>query len=112
MVPRDGTISSISAFFSSTIAAALVGTALEIKAELYSALPADNVLSLIPGSTAVLTPALTGIISIGDSATITQPLNIPVTAGTRLALVMSITSTGVELISLVTGTVNAGLGIS
>jgi BclB C-terminal domain-containing protein len=112
MVPRDGTITSLSAFFSVTVGLSVLGSDINVTAQLYSANPASNTLSLLPGSQVTLTPPLSGLISIGDVTMATQALNIPVTAGTRLALIISIDVTGVAIATTLIGTVSAGLAIA
>lgn len=60
-----------------------------------------------------LTPSLTGVISIGTllNGSLTG-LNIPVTAQTRLMLVLSATASGVNLINTIAGYASAGLSIN
>lgn len=110
--PRDGTITSISAYFSSTAALALVGSTATITAQLYQSTTLDNSFTIIPGATVTLAPAMTGIISIGTTSSgITTGLNIPVTAQTRLLLVYSATASGVSLNNTISGYASAGLSI-
>lgn len=112
-VPRNGTITSIAGFFSNTVALALVGTTINIQAQLYSAPEGSNNFSPVPGATVVLSPSLTGVLSIGTTASgQTTGLNIPVTAGTRLLLIYSASATGLSLINSVTGYVSAGVSIN
>ncbi|GGH34720.1 hypothetical protein GCM10007423_25800 [Dyadobacter endophyticus] len=111
-VPRNGTITSISGFFSNTVALALIGSTLTIQAELYAAPAGSNVFLPVPGAVVTLAPGLTGIASIGTTATgTTTGLSIPVLAGSRLLLVYSTTATGIGLINTVTGYASAGVGI-
>lgn len=111
-VPRDGTITSISAYFSNTVALALVGTTITITAQLFSSTTPDNTFTPVPGALVTLAPALTGIVSLGDTSNgITTGLAIPVTAETRLLLVFSATADGVTLINAVTGYASGGLTI-
>lgn len=112
MVPRDGVITALSAFYSVTTGLAIVGSTVNITAQLYSASPADNVLTAVPGSEVILTPGLSGIINIGDTASATAALNISVTAGTRLALVFSIDVSGIGIATTIIGTISAGVAIS
>jgi len=112
-VPRDGTITSISGFFSNTVALALLGTSITIQAQLFSAPEGSNSFSPVPGAVATLAPSLTGVVTIGTTATgQTSGLAIPVTAGTRLLLVYSATATGIALINTVTGYGSAGVAIN
>jgi BclB C-terminal domain-containing protein len=111
-VPRDGTITSISAYFSNTVALTLVGTTVTITAQLFSSDTPDNTFTAIPGAVVTLAPPLTGIIGLGAiSSGITTGLSIPVTAETRLLLVFSATADGVSLINAVTGYASGGVTI-
>jgi BclB C-terminal domain-containing protein len=111
-VPRNGTISSLSGFFSNTVALALIGTSLNIQAQLFSAPAGSNTFSPVPGAVVNLAPSLTGILGIGTTASgITTGLSIPVAAGSRLLLVYSTTAAGLGLLNTVTGYASAGVGI-
>jgi len=112
IMPTDGTLTSISAFFSSTSALALVGSTVTITAQLYYSapsssspfIPANNTFTPFPGAIVTLAPALTGISAIGSiSDGITSGLSIPITAGTRLLMVFSSTSAGLSLINTING---------
>jgi BclB C-terminal domain-containing protein len=108
-VPRSGVITSISGFFSTTVAASLIGTAITIKAQIYRS--NGNLFTPVPGATVNLNP-LTGFITIGSTVQgITSGLNVPVTAGERLLLVFSSTATGLNLINVMAGYASAGLSI-
>lgn len=112
-VPRDGTITSISGFYSNTVALALVGATVTVQAQLYSAPEGSNIFSPVPGALVALSPGLTGIVSIGTTASgQANGLSIPVTAGTRLLLVYSATATGISLLNTVTGYASAGVAIN
>ncbi len=111
-VPRDGTITSIAAFFSTTVALSLVGSTIEITAQLYSSPTPNNSFTAVPGAVVTLAPPLTNILAIGEiSNGISSGLAIPVTAGTRLLLLFSATATGISLINTVAGYASAGLTI-
>ncbi|MFC4775458.1 exosporium glycoprotein BclB-related protein [Paenibacillus sp. GCM10023252] len=111
-VPRDGTLTSMAATFSSTLALALVGTTVTITAQLYVSTATSNTFSPVPGALVTLTPSLTGIISLGDiSSGLVTGLTIPVTTGSRLLLVFSATATGVTLIQTVVGYASAGVSL-
>ena len=111
--PRDGTITSIAAYFSTAAALTLVGTTITITAQLFSSPTPDDTFTAVPGATVTLAPALTGIVAIGAvSNGITTGLAIPVTAQTRLLLVFSATAAGVTLINTVLGYASAGLTIN
>ncbi|WP_276567130.1 exosporium glycoprotein BclB-related protein, partial [Bacillus thuringiensis] len=112
-MPDEGIITSISAYFSTTVALALVGTTLTITAQLYSSTTPDNTFTPIPGAVVTLAPQLTGVVAVGTiSNGITTGLSIPVTAETRLLLVFSVTAEGVTLVNAVTGYASGGIRIS
>ena len=112
-VPRDGTITSISAFFSNTVALSLIGTSITINAQLYQSTAPGNTFTAIPGAVVTLGPPMTGIIALGTVANgITTGLAIPVTEQTRLLLVYSATADGLALINTVTGYASAGVAIN
>ncbi|GIO01521.1 hypothetical protein J5TS2_21890 [Brevibacillus halotolerans] len=111
-VPRDGIITSISAFFSTTLALTILGGSVTITAQLYSSPTPNNIFTPIPGAIVTLAPPLTGVISIGTiSNGITTGLAIPVTAQTRLLMVYSITSSGLTVATAVSGYASAGVTI-
>jgi BclB C-terminal domain-containing protein len=111
-VPRAGVITSLSAYFSTTVALGLVGSTVTITAQLYRSTTPDNSFTAVPGASVNLAPGLTGIIGIGTiSNGITSGLNIPVNAQDRLLLVFSSTATGLSLLNTVTGYASAGLSI-
>ncbi|MCI8608441.1 MAG: collagen-like repeat preface domain-containing protein, partial [Firmicutes bacterium] len=112
-VPRAGTITSFSAFFSTTASLSLIGSNVTVRAQIYQSTTPNNVFSPIAGTQLDLTPALSGVISIGTllNGTLTG-LNIPVTAQTRLMLVLSATASGLSLVNTVVGYASAGLSIN
>ncbi|WP_306472558.1 exosporium glycoprotein BclB-related protein [Bacillus wiedmannii] len=112
-MPDNGIITSISAYFSNTIAISLIGSTVTITAQLYSSTTPDNIFTPIPGTTVTLTPSLTGAITLGSiSNGITTGLNISVSTETRLLLVFSATATGLSLINTITGYASAGIKIN
>ena len=106
-VPRAGTITSISATFSSLVSATLVGTA-QITAQIYRAPAGSNVFS--PTTALVdLTPTLSTV-SVGTITSGTRNVTpVPVAAGDRLLMVFFVTSSG-GIVTL-TGNASAGLGM-
>lgn len=111
-MPRDGTITSVSAYFSTTVALALVGTTVTVQAQVYTSPTPDDTFTPVAGALVTLAPALTGILPIGTiSNGITTNLSIPVTAQTRVLVAFTITATGGSLINVVTGFASAGLAI-
>ncbi|PEF60391.1 bclB domain-containing protein [Bacillus cereus] len=112
-MPGDGTITTISAYFSTTAALSLVGTTVTIVAQLYSSATPDNTFTPIPGASVTLAPSLTGVLALGTiSSGITTGLSIPVTAETRLLLVFSATAAGLSLVNTITGYASGGIRIS
>lgn len=111
-MPRDGTITSLSVYFSSTTALALVGSTVTLNGQLYASPAPSNTFNPIQGASVTLAPALTGIISIGTiSNGIVTGLSIPVTAQTRVLFVGSATAVGVGTINTVDGYWSAGVTI-
>ena len=112
-VPRDGTITSFSAFFSTTAALSLVGSTVTVNAQIYQSATPNNVFAPIAGTLVNLAPSLSGVISVGTllNGALTG-LNIPVTAQTRLMLVFSATASGLSLVNTVVGYASAGLSIN
>ncbi|KMY52341.1 BclB domain-containing protein [Peribacillus loiseleuriae] len=113
--PRSGTITSVSAFFSTTVALSLLTSSVTVTAQLFrSAGPtANNTFTAIPGASVTLAPSLTGIIAIGDiSQGLTTGLTIPVSAGDRLLMVFSVAGTGITLLTTVAGYASAGITIN
>ncbi|MFJ8518498.1 exosporium glycoprotein BclB-related protein [Lysinibacillus xylanilyticus] len=106
-VPRDGTITSISASLSATVAVTLTGTA-TVRAQIYRAVAGSNVFS--PTTAFVdLAPALSTI-AVGTITFGTRNVTpVPVAAGDRLLMVFSITSSGI--VATVTGNASAGINI-
>jgi BclB C-terminal domain-containing protein len=111
-VPRNGAITSIAAFFSTTVGVLLDPTVTAtIQAQVWRSTSTSNFFTPIPGAVVTLAPALTGLVAIGTISSGTSTVNIPVTAGERLILVFSVTSPA-GLASVVTGVASAGIGIS
>jgi BclB C-terminal domain-containing protein len=112
-MPRDGTITSIAAYFSTTAALTLVGSTVTITAQLFSSTTPDNTFTAVPGALVTLAPPLTGVLALGTiSSGITTGLAIPVTAETRLLLVFSATVTaGLDIATTIAGYASAGLTI-
>ncbi|WRS28933.1 exosporium glycoprotein BclB-related protein [Oscillospiraceae bacterium MB08-C2-2] len=112
-VPRDGTITSLAAEFSLSLAATLVGSTVTVSAQLFSAPALSNSFSAVPGALVTLAPPYTGIVAVGaSSAGVTTGLSIPVTAGTRLMLVFAANVTaGIDIATTLTGFASAGVNI-
>lgn len=111
--PRDGTITSISARFSTTAALALVGTTGTLYAQLYTSSAGDNALTPVVGAQCTMTPALTGLVAIGNLSNCTATgLSIPVESGTTGVLVVSATATGISLVNTFTGYASVSLTVA
>ncbi|HTN44907.1 MAG TPA: exosporium glycoprotein BclB-related protein [Flavipsychrobacter sp.] len=111
-VPRAGTITSVYADFRATLGLNLIGSTVNVSAQLYSAPAGSNIFSPVSGTAVSLTPALTGIVSLGSlSEGSLTGLSIPVTAGTKLLLVYSATATGLSLINTVVGVTGGGVSV-
>lgn len=114
-VPRNGTITSISAFFDNLVELNTAVSSVTITVRLFSAPVGSETFTAIPGASVTLAPAITGILSSGGiSVGTNDALSIPVTTGTRLLLVYSATGTGTGLpvgLSLVAGSASAGVSI-
>lgn len=107
VVPRDGTITDFSAFFSVALGATLL-SAPTIRAKLFkSQSPTSNLFDEI--ATFDLSPTLNLIVTVGQTCTGHQSLNIPVTQGERLLVVFG---TSAALAVAVTGYASAGVAIS
>lgn len=112
-VPRAGTITSIAAFFSTTVALALVGTTITVTAQLYVSGAPDNIFAPIPGASVTLSPSLTGIVAVGTVLTgFTDGLAIPIAPEDRLLMVFTETSTGITLLTTVAGYASGGIAIA
>ena len=111
--PRDGTITSISARFSTTQALALVGTTGTITAQLYTSSAGDNTLTAVAGATCTMAPPLTGVLGIGTlTYCTTTGLSIAVTNQTTGVLVISATAAGLSLVNTFTGYASASLTVA
>ncbi|WP_243458288.1 exosporium glycoprotein BclB-related protein [Sporosarcina sp. Te-1] len=112
-MPRAGTITSISAYFSVTAGVSLALGSIRVRAQLYQSTTPNNIFTPIPGAFVELSPPISGTVSLGNiSNGITSNLNIGVTAQTRLLLVFSATSNGVSVATTLNGYASAGMGIN
>jgi BclB C-terminal domain-containing protein len=115
-VPRDGTITSIAAFFSTALALDLPTSTVTITAQLYSSPPPpDNIFTPIPGAIVTLTPSLTGALPLGTISEGAVDLLVPVlvTQRTRLLMVFSAQVTaGTPIATAILGYASAGVTIS
>ena len=105
---RDGVVTRMTARASTRTALSLVGTTVDLSAQLWSAPPSSNFFTPIPGAQVTLT-GYTGVIPIGSVLTgQTTGLSIPVTADTQLVMVISAQASGVSLVQNVTANVSTG----
>ncbi|MDM5433411.1 exosporium glycoprotein BclB-related protein [Bacillus hominis] len=112
-VPREGVITSIAAFFSTTVELDIgVGGSATIKAQLYESPGPNNIFTPIPGAVVTLGPPLSDGAIVGTIRNnITTGLEIPVTPQTRLLMVYSITTSGLTVAAAVVGYASAGINI-
>ena len=109
-VPRDGTITSVACFFSTTQALSLVGSTVTVTGQVYTSSTPDNIFYPVPGAIVTLAPALTGVIAIGTiSNGIVTGLSIPVTAQTRVMVVFTATASGLSLVNSIQGYASGGI---
>ncbi|WP_336635614.1 exosporium glycoprotein BclB-related protein [Lysinibacillus fusiformis] len=109
-VPRPGTITSIAATISATVALTLTGTA-TVRAQIYRAVQGSNVFS--PTAAFVdLTPALPlATLLAGAIASGNANVSVPVSTGDRLLMVFSITTSGATVLVTLAGNASAGITI-
>lgn len=109
-VPRTGSITGLSASFSATAVVTLVGST-TVTATIYRA-PAGSTTYTATAATVNLAPAFTGLISLGDTAFGSGSFApVPVATGDKLVMVYSITTAGVAVAQVLTGTASAGITI-
>ncbi len=112
-VPQNETITSMTAYFSTTTPLALVGTTVTLTAQLYESPAFSNTFDPVPGAVVVLVPPLTGIVSPGTvSNGIVTGLSIPVPAGTKLMTVITASASGTALIDIINGFGSVGISAS
>nr|WP_232843409.1 exosporium glycoprotein BclB-related protein [Sporosarcina beigongshangi] len=110
MVPRTGTLTSISAFFRSTVGLNLPLSTMTVHAEIYRAI-GDSSTFNATGVTVNL--AFPSTISIGTAVADTASgFSFNVNAGDRLLMVFSATASGINLVNTLTGEASAGLSIN
>jgi BclB C-terminal domain-containing protein len=106
-VPRPGTITSIAATFTITVALTLATTG-TVRAQIYRAPAGSDTFS--PTTAFVdLTPTLTPLLAVGTTLTGAAGAAVPVNTGDRLLMVFTLEGTLVA--GAVTGTASAGITI-
>ncbi len=111
-VPRNGSITAISASFTTLAAVNLLAATTSVTAQIYRA-PAGSTVFTATNARVTLTPPFTGAVAIGQTsygASDVPP--VPVAQGDRLLMVYSLTGTGITAVTAVTGTASAGITIS
>jgi BclB C-terminal domain-containing protein len=109
--PRAGTITAISANYSNVAALALGSDTADVTVQLYHAAAGTTTFSPLAGVAATI--PLTGTIVLGTAGSdLTTGLAVPVVAGDRYLLVASLTTTGIALVTTLSGYLSAGLAIS
>jgi BclB C-terminal domain-containing protein len=112
-VPRDGAITSVVAFFSVTSAVGVAVGDYEIHAQLFRSETPDNIFDALPTTDIALSPVFPGLsITLGDIATGSVSVNIPVAAGDRLLLVFYVVPPALSVAASVLGYASAGVAIS
>lgn len=109
-MPRDGTLTQLSAFFSNVLEVLLTDD-VSVDVQVYRSTTPDNVFTAIPGAVVqMLLPA--GTIVVGGVFSGTVPLAVDVSNQDRLLLVARLTVPGTDVAVSVTGYVSAGLAIA
>jgi BclB C-terminal domain-containing protein len=113
-VPRDGTITSISAYLSTAAELSLADSAVTVTAQLYSSSAPDDTFTPVAGASVTLQPPLTGTVPTGTAVSgIAEGLALPIAAETRLLMVFSPTVTaGPDTAAVITGNLSAGISIT
>jgi len=110
-LPRDGTITSISATFTVTAGVFLTLGSVSVQAQIYTA-PANSNLFTATATSVSLSPSIT-LLSIGQVLSGVATTSVPITAGTQILLVISANDSSIlSAVSTVTGSISAGLAIS
>lgn len=113
LVPRDGIVTRIAAYFTVSADYELDGTVATVTAELYEATAPGNVFTLILGSAVTLAPSFSGTTPIGSNAVgVVTDLNIPVASGTRLMMVFKIFAANITSPLSIDGFISAGITIA
>jgi BclB C-terminal domain-containing protein len=84
-----------------------------ITGQLYQSMTPDgNQFMPVPGAQVNLSPGLTGVVTVGQTATGTVTgLAIPIIQGTRLMMVYTMTVGGLPMATVVNGTISGGINI-
>ena len=107
VAPRDGTITSIYGFFNVTAALSLTLGSVNVQAQIYTA-DADSS-TFTPVGPVLSLPPLSGLISIGTNTSGSIGASIPITAGQKVMLVFSSTTSGLSIATTIVGFASAGI---
>ena len=112
-IPRDGTITSLSAFFRLAHGTTIHGSEITLTAQIYRSDATNGSFTPIPGASITLSPPLTGTLPVGASTSgCVTGLSIPVTKGSRLVYVLSANVTGgIDVATNLSGYISGGIGI-
>lgn len=112
-MPRAGTITSVSAYFSITqVSATINDTDLILHAEVYQSNALNNIFTAIPETLVTLTPVVPGLATLGTVLHgVTNNISVPVTPQTRLMMVFWAVGSGVAPLNDIRGYASAGINI-
>ena len=112
ILPRNGTINSLAAFFSTTVPLALAGSTVVVNAQVYESEGGGNLFTPVSGAGITLSPAFADSVGAGGVCNgVAEGLAIPVRAGSRLLMVFYITAAGASLVHTVIGHASAGISL-
>ncbi|MDM5339748.1 exosporium glycoprotein BclB-related protein [Fictibacillus enclensis] len=119
VVPRDGIVTSISAFFSATVGV-IISEDVTVRAQLWTSTtggiadPNSSTFTPIAGAFVDLVPDYDPLVVLGDNAFNTaSPISIPVSTGDKLIMVFSLVgSDSILSLDSLTGFASAGIVIS
>ena len=114
VLPRATTVTSFAASFSTTVGVALVGSTVQLKAQLYTGDATGNTLTAVSGATCTLSPALTGLVTTGTTSTCQATgLSISVPAGKKAVVVITPTvAAGIDVATTLQGNASVSVGTS
>lgn len=111
-VPRNGSITAISASFTALAGLDLGLGSVSVTAQIYRA-PAGSSIFTATNARVTLTPPFTGLLTVGQTSYGSANVPpVPVAQGDRLLMVYSLTGTGITVVTALTGTASAGITIS
>lgn len=112
VMPRQGTITSLSGSFSTTTTSILIGSNITVMGQLYQCDQSSNLFTPIPGAVVYFSPTLSDVVAVGQTATgVNNGLSIPVAQGTKLMMVYSSSISGLTVATSITGTISGAINI-